>query len=178
MGTPSYDQLTADRGRVRSARTITAVKDVAKRYNLALEGVSSFLSAQNKVLEHLDILARTPSSSHDQGSTTAEPKSLQNSQEGSSPMQGRRLSYSQALGHRQNGSGMTPLGKVIRPLPAQPHMRSLASLHKPSHPPSVAVGTGEGSLPPPLNRRSQQQQQLTARSCGTRLHQPLRRNSP
>ena len=94
---PSSDQLKADRGRVRSARTITAVNDVAKRYSLALEGVSSFLSAQNKVLEHLDNLARTPSSSHDQGSTTAEPKSLQNSQEGSSPMQGSRLSYSQAL---------------------------------------------------------------------------------
>jgi hypothetical protein len=91
METPIAHQLAADRVLVREARTPTAVKDVAKRYNFTLEGSHSFLTAQNKVLEHLDNLAKTPSSCHDQGSTAAVPvKSLQDSHGGSSPMQGRR----------------------------------------------------------------------------------------
>ena len=149
MGTPTSNQLAADRGLVRDARTITTIKDVAKRYNLTLEGTPSFLTAQNKVLEHLDNLAKTPSSCHDQGSTAAKPAmSLRDSQERCSPVQGRRLSYSQALGQRQKGSGLTPLGKVRRPVPAEPKMRSMASLLKPSPVSSGAADTGEGSLFP------------------------------
>lgn len=147
MGTPISHQLAADRVLVREARTLTAVKDVAKRYNFTLEGPHSFLTAQNKVLEHLAKLDKTPSSCHDQGSTAADPvKGLQDSHGGPSPMQGRRLSYSQALGQCQKGSGLTPIGKVKKPVPA-PQMRSLSSLHKPSQAPPDAAGSGEGPVP-------------------------------
>ena len=150
MGTASSHQLAADRMLVRDARTLTAIKDVAKRYNFALEGPHSFLTAQTKVLKHLDNLANTPSSYHDQGSTAVEPvKCLQDIQEGPSPMQGRRLSYSQALGQCRKSSSLTPIGKVRKPVPVQPQLRSLASLHKPSHGPSLAAGQGGGSLPLP-----------------------------
>ena len=63
--------------------------------------------------------------------------------------QGRRLSFSQALGQVQKSSGLTPLGKAGRPVPREPQMRSLASLHKPSHAPTAVAGTGEGLCPLP-----------------------------
>lgn len=162
MGTPSVEQLTADRELVRKARSLTAIKEVAKRYNFALQGLSSFLTAQNKVLDHLDNLAETPPPHHLQGSAVGEPAQSQNDERGGcSPLPGRRLSYSQALGQCKKSSGLTPLGKAGRPVPRQQQRRSVASLHKPSQDPPVVADLGEGHLPPPM-----------AEACPVQWHPP------
>ena len=84
-------------------------------------------------------------------------------------MQGRRLSYSQVVGQCRKGSGLTPLGKVRRPVPKQIQIRSLASLHKPSQDSSDAAGMGGAALPLPTEPK---EPSTTAAASPVQWHPP------
>ena len=129
-------QWAADRALLCETKTLSVVKEVGKRYSLSF-GDESFFRARKMVLEHLAICEKTCKSSHDQGSVAMTPTSasLDAGAEQADAVQGRRLSYSQAVeGRRAGRSGLTPIGK-----PPMPRERTLLSLLKPSPPPPAAV---------------------------------------
>ena len=137
-------QWAADRALLCETKTLSVVKEVGKRYSLSF-GDESFFRARKMVLEHLAICEKTCKSSHDQGSVAMTPTSasLDAGAEQADAVQGRRLSYSQAVeGRRAGRSGLTPIGK-----PPMPRERTLLSLLKPSPPPPAAVQEGGAQVP-------------------------------